>query len=60
MGKWQKQIIPIVKEKLRAYTYKPTIRGMFYNLVTDGKLQNIHKQYKSQKKRHNTYGCICR
>jgi hypothetical protein len=46
MGKWQKQIIPIVKEKLRAYTYKPTIRGMFYNLVSDGKLQNIHKQYK--------------
>ena|SRR6266542_3344575 len=45
MGKWQKQIIPKVKEKLRAYTYRPTVRGMFYNLVSDGILQNTPKQY---------------
>jgi hypothetical protein len=47
MGVWQKKIIPIVKEKLSAYTYRPTIRGMFYNLVSDEKLQNTPKQYKS-------------
>ncbi len=45
MGVWQKQIIPKVKEKLRTYTYRPTVRGMFYNLVSDGILQNTPKQY---------------
>jgi hypothetical protein len=47
MGVWQKQVIPKVAEKLRAYTYRPTVRGMFYNLVSDGILQNTPKQYKS-------------
>jgi hypothetical protein len=46
LGVWQKKVIPKVNGKLGVYTYRPTIRGMFYNLVSNGILQNTPKQYR--------------
>lgn len=46
MGQWQLKVIPIVSRKLSRYSYRPTVRGMFYSLVSDNVIPNVHKSYK--------------
>ena len=46
MGKWQKIVIPEVQERLKTYSYRPTVRGMFYNLVSDSVILNTQQAYK--------------
>jgi len=49
MGRWQKHVVPKVLEELRTYTYKPTIRGMFYLLASNkagNVLENTYPEYK--------------
>jgi len=44
---WRNTVIPKVIYKLEhEYTFKPTIRGMFYNLASDGVIENTQKHYK--------------
>jgi hypothetical protein len=44
---WKKHIIPKAIYKLEhEYTFAPTIRGMFYNLVSDGVISNTNEHYK--------------
>lgn len=47
MGRWQKDIVPKVLDALEAYSYKPTVRGMFYRLVSDELISNTFKTYRS-------------
>lgn len=47
MGRWQKYVIPEVLRRLRTYTYRPTVRGMFYNLTTTNTIKNTQKEYKA-------------
>jgi hypothetical protein len=50
MGRWQKLVVPRVIQELKTFSYKPTIRGMFYLLASDKSgqqvLQNTFKEYK--------------
>jgi hypothetical protein len=46
MGRWQKIVIPEVQAKLKTYSYRPTVRGMFYNLVSDNVIPNTQQAYK--------------
>lgn len=43
---WRGTIVPRVIELLDEYEYRPTVRGMFYRLVSDGIISNTYKQYK--------------
>jgi len=44
---WQDIIIPRVKELIESYNYRPTLRQIFYRLVSDLFLPNNKKYYKS-------------
>jgi hypothetical protein len=46
MGRWQKIVIPEVQEKLKTYSYRPTVRGIFYNLVSGNVTPNTQQAYK--------------
>lgn len=44
---WKNDVIPKVVYKLQnEYTFAPTIRGMFYNLASDGVISNTSEHYK--------------
>ena len=44
---WKNDVIPKVLHKLQyEYTFAPTIRGMFYNLASDGVISNTTEHYK--------------
>lgn len=44
---WKNDVIPKVVYKLvHEYTFAPTIRGMFYNLASDGVISNTTEHYK--------------
>jgi hypothetical protein len=43
---WKNYVIPKVIQKLDEYTFAPTIRGMFYNLASDGIISNTVEHYK--------------
>jgi hypothetical protein len=44
---WKNDVIPKVVYKLEhEYTFAPTIRGMFYNLASDGVISNTNEHYK--------------
>ena len=44
---WQKTIIPKVSELLESYSYRPTLRQVFYRLVSDLLISNTELSYKS-------------
>jgi hypothetical protein len=46
MTNWRVDVIPRVIELLREYEYRPTVRGMFYRLVSDGIISNTPNEYK--------------
>jgi hypothetical protein len=46
MTNWREDVIPRVIELLSEYGYKPTVRGMFYRLISDGILSNTYNEYK--------------
>ena len=44
---WKNDVIPKVLHKLQyEYTFAPTIRGMYYNLASDGVISNTTEHYK--------------
>jgi hypothetical protein len=44
---WKNDVIPRVLHKLQyEYTFAPTVRGMFYNLASDGVISNTTEHYK--------------
>ena len=43
---WQRNVIPKVQEFLGLSSYRPTMRGTFYRLVSDNIITNIFKNYK--------------
>jgi hypothetical protein len=44
---WKNDVIPKIVSKLEdEYTFAPTIRGMFYNLASDGVISNTTEHYK--------------
>jgi hypothetical protein len=43
---WQGIVIPKVQYLLTEYPYHPTIRGIFYRLVSDNIITNVFKNYK--------------
>ncbi len=44
---WRNDVIPKVLQKLQyEYTFAPTVRGMFYNLASDGVISNTTEHYK--------------
>jgi hypothetical protein len=46
MTNWCVDVIPRVIELLNEYEYRPTVRGIFYRLVSDEILSNTFKEYK--------------
>lgn len=46
MTDWINDVIPRVIELLGEYSYRPTVRGMFYRLVSDEIIPNTFKEYK--------------
>jgi hypothetical protein len=44
---WKNYVIPKVLHKLQyEYTFSPTVRGMLYNLASDGVISNTTEHYK--------------
>lgn len=43
---WQGIVIPKVQNLLGEYSYHPTLRGIFYRLVSDNIITNVYSNYK--------------
>lgn len=46
MTDWLNDVIPRINELLGEYPYKPTIRAIFYRLVSENKITNTFQTYK--------------